>query len=217
MPHKVVRTFKAAVVATLVSALLAAACLLAPLAVPLAWREYPAQMSNAGTEVYVIEGGPPAFLRYVFEFDPIGTVLHRATRITVQIQEPPLPSENKALQDRAEAIARIRTQFIKACYDNGSSDLAGMFNQTLAAPGQTLVVEHPERRAAWLVMWAARVGTYATIAVLSLSLLAVLWALPRWLSVRKLVRYGRCVHCGYSLAGIPGDRCPECGKTQDSA
>jgi hypothetical protein len=29
----------------------------------------------------------------------------------------------------------------------------------------------------------------------------------------KHVRHGRCVNCGYSMHGITGTRCPECGKS----
>jgi hypothetical protein len=36
------------------------------------------------------------------------------------------------------------------------------------------------------------------------------------LRVKRRRRRGQCVHCGYSLAGLPEPRCPECGQAFNS-
>ena len=33
---------------------------------------------------------------------------------------------------------------------------------------------------------------------------------------KKLNREGRCLNCGYDLRGLPENRCPECGRADDS-
>lgn len=38
-----------------------------------------------------------------------------------------------------------------------------------------------------------------------------LWLGPRWLAWSR-VRKGRCIRCGYLMAGVQDHRCPECGK-----
>lgn len=53
--------------------------------------------------------------------------------------------------------------------------------------------------------------------VLMLLLLAVARILDNatWERIRERKRRGECIHCGYSLQGLPDTTCPECGKRQD--
>lgn len=51
-------------------------------------------------------------------------------------------------------------------------------------------------------------------AVFLLMLLVGLWQLRRWLILRKRVRRGLCLECGYNI-GHSSERCPECGTPID--
>jgi hypothetical protein len=69
---------------------------------------------------------------------------------------------------------------------------------------------------------APRLGTDATIVVLPLWFLAVVFgvgpaiAATRWRRRRRERRRGLCQRCGYDLRASP-DRCPECGATTSTA
>lgn len=39
------------------------------------------------------------------------------------------------------------------------------------------------------------------------------WPFVRQRRRRRWVRQGRCLHCGYSIRGVPSPQCPECGKS----
>ncbi|MBN8598705.1 MAG: hypothetical protein J0L78_13625 [Planctomycetes bacterium] len=50
--------------------------------------------------------------------------------------------------------------------------------------------------------------------ILNVLFFAAVFSCPWW--IRELVRWrrarnGRCVHCGYSIAGLSSEKCPECG------
>ncbi len=58
--------------------------------------------------------------------------------------------------------------------------------------------------------WLLPIGALANTAAFS-AFFFIVFSVPLVVRDRVRLRNGRCVSCGYALAGIAGHRCPECG------
>ncbi len=70
-----------------------------------------------------------------------------------------------------------------------------------------------------VTLWSGYVHNALSLLALLLTIYSLGW-IPRSVvaamtarTKRRLAR-GQCVHCGYSLAGLPAGKCPECGEWQ---
>jgi hypothetical protein len=217
MPGLAARKLRLAAATAAVSLVVLLVSSVVPLTLPARWRDMSWSSSNGGAEVYTeADDAPATALTYAFAFEPVGYVLHRATRLTVSItdasgRDPDFSAFNRS---RSAAFERIRIQFTKVCGDLDMPEMAGSFDAAWDAPGHTTVFEYPRRRAAWLLAWIAAVGVFFSLPGATVSAAACLWLLPQRSYVRRMAKQGRCGRCGYSLAGLTGDRCPECGSVQ---
>ena len=71
-------------------------------------------------------------------------------------------------------------------------------------------------RTLWLG-WLLTAGLVALFVLLFFQIYWFIAGLRRAIRDRRLTRHERCPACGYSLAGLPGGVCPECGRETGDA